>query len=132
MKSLFALLLLSYISLSLTACSDGAKDALPAENAVDVRILNWGPKETTVHTGFSVQSNGNSALWFEQRGIPHAGAAELWLDKTVLPGAVITPNVGGSAEVPPALIAKPGKYPVYLILKPQNQRVDLGTFEVLP
>lgn len=132
MKSLSALVLVSYMSLSLTACNDGAKDALPAENAVDVRILNWGPKETKVKTGFSVQLNGNSALWFEQRGIPHAGAAEVWLDKTVLLGAVITPNVGGSAEVPPALIAKPGKYPVYLILKPQNQRVDLGTFEVLP
>jgi hypothetical protein len=54
------------------------------------------------------------------------------LSNTQLAGMALTPNVGGSAEVPPALIAKPGKYPVYLILKPQNQRVELGTFEVLP
>jgi hypothetical protein len=132
MKKIILLAIASYMTFSLTACSEGAKDAASVSNTVDIRVLNWGPKETKVSTGFSVQSNGNSALWFEQRGIPHAGAAEVWFDQTALPGAVITPNVGGSAEVPPALIAKPGKYPVYLILKPQNQRVDLGTFEVLP
>jgi hypothetical protein len=57
---------------------------------------------------------------------------QVWFDNTQLAGMALTPNVGGSAEVPPTLIAKPGKYPVYLILKPQNQRVELGTFEVLP
>jgi len=132
MKKIFTLSLVSLMTLCLTACSDGTKDVASAEKAVEIKILNWGPKETKVGTGFSLQANGNSAFWFEQRGIPHAGAAEVWLDKTSLPGSVITPNVGGSAEVPPALIAKPGKYPVYLILKPQNQRVELGTFEVLP
>jgi len=132
MKKIFTLALVSLMTLCLTACSDGTKDVASAEKAVEIKILNWGPKETKVGTGFSLQANGNSAIWFEQRGIPHAGAAEVWLDKTALPGSVITPNVGGSAEVPPSLISKPGKYPVYLILKPQNQRVELGTFEVLP
>jgi len=132
MKKFFTLSLVSFMTLCFTACSDGTKDIASAEKAVEIKILNWGPKETKAGTGFSLQANGNSAFWFEQRGIPHAGAAEVWLDKTALPGSVITPNVGGSAEVPPALIAKPGKYPVYLILKPQNQRVDIGTFEVLP
>jgi hypothetical protein len=132
MHKFLILAIASFMAFCLTACSDGIKDVPSAEKAVEIKILNWGPQETKVGTGFSIQANGNSAIWFEQRGIPHAGAAEVWLDKTVLPGSVITPNVGGSAEVPPALIAKPGKYPLYLILKPQNQRVDIGTFEVLP
>ena len=119
-------------ALHLISCSDEAKNVKPAEATVQVSVLNWGPQVTKAGTGFSMQANGNSALWFEQRGIPHAGAAELWLDKTALPGVIITPNEAGSAEVPPTLISKPGKYPVYVIFRPQNQRVELGTFEVLP
>lgn len=132
MKQIFAVALIFCTTFNLTACHDGVKDTTSAQPSVEVQVLNWGPKETKVGIGFSIQPNGNSALWFQQRGIPHAGAAEVWMDQTALTGTVITPNESGSAEVPAALIAKPGKYPVYLILKPQNQRVDLGTFEVLP
>jgi len=118
----------------ISACSESTKEVLPisAEVRNTVTVLNWGPQLTKVATGFAVQANGNSALWFEQRGIHSAESVQVWFDNTQLKGMAITPNVGGSAEVPPPLIAKPGKYPVYLILKPQNQRVDLGTFEVLP
>jgi hypothetical protein len=116
----------------LIACSDETKTPVTAAGKVEVSILNWGPQGTKAGTGFAVQANGNSALWFEQRGIHSADSVQVWFDNTQLAGMALTPNVGGSAEVPPALIAKPGKYPVYLILKPQNQRVELGTFEVLP
>jgi len=116
----------------LIACSEDAKPPVSAEFKVEVAILKWGPQGTKAGSGFSIQPTGNSALWFEQRGIHSAESVQVWFDKTQLTGMAITPNVGGSAEVPPALIAKPGKYPVYLILEPQNQRVDLGTFEVLP
>lgn len=127
---IFHISLLVFIS----ACSESKKEVLPISAKVKntVTVLNWGPQLTKVGAGFAVQTNGNSALWFEQRGIQSAESVQVWFENTQLTGMAITPNVGGSAEVPPALIAKPGKYPVYLILKPQNQRVDLGTFEVLP
>jgi hypothetical protein len=79
-----------------------------------------------------VQSNGNSALWFEQRGLYVAGSAEVWFDQTRLQGVALKPNEAGSAEVPPELLTKAGKYPVYLKLQPGGQRVELGIFEVTP
>jgi hypothetical protein len=82
--------------------------------------------------GFSVQKTGNSALWFEHRGIHSAPSVEVWFDQTRLRDIAIKPNEGGSAEVPPELFAKPGKYPVYLKLVPGGQRVELGVFEVTP
>jgi hypothetical protein len=121
-----------FMALALVACSDGVKDSAVAEAKIEISILKWGPQGTKAGNGFAIQPNGNSALWFEQRGIHNAESVQVWFDNTKLTGMALTPNVGGSAEVPPTLIAKPGKYPVYLILKPQNQRVELGTFEVLP
>ena len=132
----------------LAACSDGgapvapspgAKPSVPgaaasgtAPTGPQVTVLKWGPQGTKVGVGFAVQKGGNSALWFEQRGIHSAPSVEVWFDQTRLPGMAITPDQGGSAEVPPELLAKPGKYPVYLKLLPGGQRVDLGVFEVTP
>lgn len=116
----------------LIACSDEAKTPVTAASKIEVLILNWGPQETKAGTGFAIQANGNSAIWFKQRGIHSADSVQVWFDNSKLAGMALTPNVDGSAEVPPSLLSKPGKYPVYLILKPQNQRVELGTFEVLP
>ncbi len=130
------------------ACSDGgspvaptpgAKPAAPgaagasaAPAAPQVTVLKWGPQGTKAGVGFAVQKSGNSALWFEQRGIHSAPSVEVWFDQTRLSGMAITPDQGGSAEVPPELLAKPGRYPVYLKLLPSGQRVDLGVFEVTP
>jgi hypothetical protein len=97
-----------------------------------VTVLKWGPQGTKAGVGFAVQKSGNSALWFEQRGIHSAPSVEVWFDQTRLSGMAIKPDEGGSAEVPPELIAKPGKYPVYLKLLPSGQRVELGVFEVTP
>lgn len=131
----------------LAACSDSSAPAKPADpaNAVvtppalavpatapAVKILNWGPQFTKAGQGFAVQKSGNSAMWFEQRGVHSADSAEVWFDQTRLPGMAIKPNEGGSAEVPAALLAKPGRYPVYLKLLPGGERVDIGTFEVTP
>ncbi|MES2784116.1 MAG: hypothetical protein V4684_01520 [Pseudomonadota bacterium] len=94
------------------------------------RILDWGPRDTVAGTGFSVQPNGNSAIWFAQKGIGSSDLVEVWFGDTKLPGKVITPDSGGSAEIPPALLAKPGKYPVYLKTVPEGTRIEVGVFEV--
>lgn len=120
--------------LGVSACNDAPQKATPAaaEATPDVTILKWGPQGTKAGQTFSVQPTGNSALWFEQRGIHSAESVEVWFDQTQLKGMAITPNVGGSAEVPASLLEKPGKYPLYLIIKPQNKRIDIGIFEVTP
>ena len=130
--------------LGLGGCSDPAPPPKPAPAAATppaltvqapapaVKVLNWGPQFTKAGQGFAVQKSGNSALWFEQRGVHSADSAEVWFDQTRLPGMAIKPNEGGSAEVPAELLAKPGRYPVYLKLLPGGERVDIGTFEVTP
>lgn len=97
-----------------------------------VKVMNWGPQFTKAGQGFAVQKSGNSALWFEQRGVHSADSAEVWFDQTRLPGMAIKPNEGGSAEVPAQLLAKPGRYSVYLKLLPGGEKVEIGTFEVTP
>jgi hypothetical protein len=94
------------------------------------QVVNWGPKGTAAGKGFSVQSNGNSAIWFEAPGIGNANTVEVWFGDRKLEGMAITPGKGGSAEVPPELITKAGRYPIYLVMKPSGARVDVGTFEV--
>ena len=96
-----------------------------------IQIIKWGPQGTSAGKGFSVQSNGNSAIWFEQRGIGNAEMAEVWFADKKLSGMAIVPDSGGSAEVPAELISVPGKYPVYLIIRPEGKRIDLGMFEVM-
>jgi len=137
-----AFVVMTMAGIALSGCSDkkdvpvapkldtptAAAPAAPAAPAV--QVLNWGPKATAAGQGFSVQSGGNSAIWFEQRGIGNAQMVEVWFADRKLEGMAITPDQGGSAEVPPDLIAKPGKYPVYLVIKPEGTRIDMGTFEV--
>lgn len=132
-----ALVLLNACSESAAPAAAGSRPTVPgvstpAPAAPQVTVLKWGPQGTKAGQGFAVQKGGNSALWFEQRGIHSAPSVEVWFDQTRLPGMAITPDQGGSAEVPPELLSKPGKYPVYLKLIPGGQRVDLGTFEVTP
>ncbi len=128
----------------LSACSESKQPVKPASSVVAppaltvpaatpaVKVLNWGPQFTKAGQGFAVQKSGNSALWFEQRGVHSADSAEVWFDQTRLPGMAIKPNEGGSAEVPAELLAKPGRYPVYLKLLPGGEKVEIGTFEVTP
>ena len=140
-----AVLTLAVVAMTLiTGCSDPAPPPKPAAAvsappaltvqapAPSVKVLNWGPQFTKAGQGFAVQKSGNSAMWFEQRGVHSADSAEVWFDQTRLPGMAIKPNEGGSAEVPAALLAKSGRYPVYLKLLPGGEKVEIGTFEVTP
>lgn len=134
-----AVLAMMFVGVALTGCSDKkeAPAALKTEVAQPaqpvapaVQVINWGPKGAVVGQGFSVQKNGNSAIWFEARGIGNANMVEVWFGDRKLDGMAIIPNEGGSAEVPAELLAKVGKFPIYLLMKPEGTRVELGTFEV--
>lgn len=111
------------------AAAPAAAPAVAPTPVSAIQVPNWGPRETPAGKGFNVQSNGNSAIWFEAKGIG-TNTVEVWLGDTKLEHPVVDPEKGGSAEVPPALIAKPGKYPYYLVAKPSGTRVEIGTFEV--
>jgi hypothetical protein len=131
-----AFVVIAMAGIALSGCSD--KKDMPSASKAEavqpvapaIQVLNWGPRATAARMGFSVQKNGNSAIWFEARGIGNADMVEVWFADRKLDGMAIKPGEGGSAEVPAELLAKPGKYPVYLVTKPEGTRVELGVFEV--
>lgn len=128
MKKLIAIFL-ALSTLLLTACFEQPTQVKATQ---EVTVAKWGPQFTKVNVPFGLQPNGNSALWFEQKGIHSADSVEIWLGDTQLPGKAIKPNEGGSAEVPAALLSKPGQLPLYFILKPSGQKVEVGFLEVKP
>jgi hypothetical protein len=128
MKKLLALFTIVCTFL-LTGCFE---QPAQVKKVQEVSVSKWGPQSTKVNITFAKQPNGNSALWFEQKGIHSAESVEVWLGDTKLPGMAIKPNEGGSAEVPATLLSKPGQLPLYFILKPSGQKIDVGMFEVKP
>lgn len=113
----------------------GCSDSLVGGHVVaseEVTVSKWGPQITKAGVAFSVQANGNSALWFEQRGVRSVTSVEVWFGDTKLPGLVIKPDEMGSVEVLPELLTKPGKYPVALKVISDGKRIELGMFEVTP
>jgi hypothetical protein len=131
--------------LMLGACSDsgpsrdGNAQGIPASQTPaaptatpNVSILRWGPQTTKAGLGFAVQKNGNSAMWFEQRGIEDVAAVEVWFDQTPLPGTIVKANELVTVEVPPQLFTKPGTFSLRVKLQLSGQYIEVGTFEVLP
>lgn len=120
----------------LGACSDQKSPSVApvvppvAAAAPDVKVAQWGPNTTVAGKGFAKQANGNSALWFEQKGIVSPDSVEVWFGTSKLENLIITPDVVGTVEVPPELLKKAGKYPVYLVVKANGKKVDIGEFEV--
>jgi hypothetical protein len=120
----------------LSACSDRdehiSKSDTSSQRTVsnDVKIGAWGPNLTKLGQGFARQANGNSAFWFEQRGIFSSNDAEVWLDKNKLDNLIIKPDTLGTVEVSPELIKKQGRYPLYIVILSDGKKINIGEFEV--
>lgn len=120
----------------LGACSDNRDRVSAADTTVqrtvsgDVKIGAWGPQAIKLGQGFNQQANGNSAFWFEQRGIFGPNDVEVWIDKSRLDNLIIKPDMMGTVEVSPELIKKPGKYLVYLVILSDGKKINIGEFEV--
>jgi hypothetical protein len=121
--------------LALAGCGEGDKKALApnaatAELKPNIVIKNWGPPATDAKKPFNVQPNGLSAIWFEMKGSAQPKVMEAYFGDNKISGLTLHPDKGGSLLIPSELLAKAGKYPVYL-MHPQSQtRIDIGIFEV--
>lgn len=122
----------------MAACSDDsskqpAVDVSPASStAQEIKVTKWGPHGTVAGKGFSVQPNGDSAIWFEFTGPGSAANLEVWFGDQKLSGVAITPGQGGSAQIPAALISSPKKVPVYLLNTADGKKYEVGSFEITP
>jgi hypothetical protein len=121
--------------LALVGCGEDDKKA-PALNAAtaeikpNIVIKNWGPDATDANKTFNVQPNGQSAIWFEMKGAVQPQAMEAYFGEKRIVGLTIQSEKGGSLLIPDELLAKAGKYPVYLIHPQSKVRIDIGIFEV--
>jgi hypothetical protein len=121
--------------LVLAGCGEGEKKApasigATAEPKPAITIEKWGPYATEAKKPFNVQPNGQSAIWFLMKGAVPPQGMEAYFGGERIAGLAIRTDHGGALLVPDELLAKAGKYPIYL-MHPQSQtRIDIGTFEV--
>ena len=133
------------LMLALSGCDEGPKDNAVSETAKSVvsnfpaasgvpelKVVQWGPSQTTVGVVVNKQPSGESAVWFSMSGGINPGTnLELWFGETKLTDVVFNAE-GGSAILPSTLLNKAGDYPIYLIHEPSKKRFDIGVFKILP
>lgn len=131
-QKLFHILIVS-VTVVLNACSDQSNTAAQQTNPIiaeNIKIGQWGPTATVAGQGFGVRSNGNSSLWFQQKGIESSSGVEVWLGTNKVDGPVIQPNILGTVEIRPELISKPGKFPLFIVVTESGKKIPIGEFEI--
>jgi hypothetical protein len=134
MKVVYAAVVLLSL-LALGGCGEGNTNAPAsisgkAEPKLNVVITRWGPHATEAKKPFNIQPSGQSAIWFEMKGEVQPAAMEAFFGETKASGLAIRSDHGGALLVADELLAKAGKYPVYLMHPKSQTRIDIGTFEV--
>jgi hypothetical protein len=134
------------IMIALFGCEERGKDNVvtetnkPAVTQVvavtdepELKILKWGPSQTTVGVVVNKQQNGETALWFQLAGQAKAGTKlELWFGDTRLADVVVNAELSTSAFLPTPLLDNAGDYPVYFIHALTKKRIDVGIFKIAP
>lgn len=100
----------------------------PAE-PVDLTIVNWGPKGTKAGTGFNVQADGASAIFFT---VKHAGPGlVIMFNNQDLPKPAISRATNTiSASVPDELIQTAGEFEVFVMDKESGRKSEPVMFKV--
>lgn len=80
MKNIAILTILG-ITTVISACDKAElpnqKTALPASQALELKITNWGPQSTTVGSNPNRQSDDSMGIWIEVTGLEGLGGAEV-------------------------------------------------------
>jgi hypothetical protein len=102
------------------------------EQATDLAVIkNWGPHSTTQGMGFSIQGNGNSAMWFElDRKLP--ASAFIMIDNrplaTTRADKLCTASIEGNWIK--EKLSQVGQHEISLIDFLRQRRQTIGMFEV--
>ena len=112
----------------------GCSDKKPTDNAnvlaSQITVTEWQPRSVVMEKSFNTQPNGDSALWFIASGIHTSDNYEFWFGDKKIDALFIEPNKSGTVTIPKEFIKSPGKFPLYLLSKADNKKIDLGIFEV--
>ena len=134
--------LLGAALVAVTGCGDKPADA-PAQKpaaapqgaaaAAEVKVEDWGPRETSAGKPFNVQPNGKSALWIKVTGLNTSAGVKLFFGDALLEDVHVATNVvTASLPAQNTLLDKPGDQAVVLVEGATNRKVQVGTFKVLP
>lgn len=116
--------------LLLGGCSDQKSTDKAGVLASQITITEWQPRSVVMGKSFNTQPNGDSALWFIASGIQTSDNYEFWFGDKKIDALFIEPNKSGTVTIPKEFIKTPGKFPLYLLAKAANKKIELGIFEV--
>jgi peptidoglycan/LPS O-acetylase OafA/YrhL len=103
----------------------------PAQRqTLNLRVINWGPKETVVRTPFNAQPDGRSALWIQIDGLTSGTPVVLFFGGQMLENVVVSDKLV-TTSVPDALFEQSGSREFVLEAGGvPRQRLVIGSFEV--
>lgn len=129
MKIIKAILLVS-ISLLVVSCSEN-KQEIALKNTSEVKVENWGPRETPEGTKFNIQPNGLSAMWVKVKGVSRHPKTNVSFGGNMIEGSdLAVQDEAVTFIVRDELIRKSGSYEVAIIEGDTGRKILVGNFEV--
>jgi len=113
------------------SCSDRAAKNEEIKNIAEVKVENWGPRETPVAKKFNIQPNGQSAIWVKVKAISKHPKTHILFDEVVISGQDLSIAENGvSFLVRDALIRKTGLFKIAIIEGDTGRKIVVGEFQV--
>jgi len=109
------------------------QDQLQQNNqaANQIKIENWGPRETPEGTKFNIQPDGRSAMWVKVKGVSmHPKTHVLFGGNEISDQDIAVQAESVTFFVRDELIQKSGSYEVAIIEGDTGRRILVGEFNV--
>jgi len=130
-----------FLALALILNNLGCKEKSPSTNKPvenqaqqdlkELKVENWGPRETPEGTKFNIQPNGLSAMWVKVKGVSRHpkthvrfGGNEISVQDIAVQDETVTFIVRDE------LIQKSGPYEVAIIEGDTGRKILIGNFDV--
>jgi len=95
--------------------TSGMATSAKTSTSLELKVLEWGPDSTKAGIAFNVQPNGSSAMWIRANQSLDGGVAAIDFNGNALTSSSVGSLI--TATVPTQLYAKPGVYPVRIVMK---------------
>jgi hypothetical protein len=96
-----------------------------------IKIENWGPRETTEGTKFNLQPNGLSAMWIKIKGVSRHPKTHVIFGGGEISGTDLAVQAAAvTFFVRDELIRKSGSYEVAIIEGNTGRKIEVGYFKV--
>ena len=129
MQIIKAILLVS-ISLLIVSCSENKKE-IESKNTSQMKVENWGPRETPEATKFNIQPNGLSAMWVKVKGVSRHPKTHVLFGGNEISGQdIAVQDEVVTFLVRDEIISKSGSYEVAISEGDTGRKILIGNFEV--